>query len=379
MRHEAILRGKLDELRWRVRLLVTQRWVFRGLCGASLACLALVVASKFHWLPAPPEWLIGLLLSGAVGGAIVGLTRRVTRMDAAQLADRRLDLRERLSSGLDFLARGESDPMVIAQVADAAARSAELRAATVFPHRFPREARLFLVGVIVLLAAIYVPELALFQTPQKRAERAALGREGTKLQALTKEPSRRSADRGAEIERRILQQMHNLGKDMKRGQVSKKQAMLRMDRLTREIQQEQRQLALANAPKPLDRAAEQMKQSADAMKRQGNGDAAKALDEMAKALQEKNLEAAAQQLKQLAEKLQSGKMSEAEAKQAAEALSKMAAAMKGTELDEAATQLEQAAKPLQQLAQMPPGAQKEQALQQLMQQAAKSTEAAGGT
>jgi hypothetical protein len=379
MQHEAVLRGKVHELRWRVRLLVTQRWVFLGLFCGSLACLALVVANKLHWLPAPPEWLGGLLLAGALVGAIVGLTRRVTAMDAAQLADRRLDLRERLSSGLDFLSRGETDAMVTAQVADAAERSAQLRSAAVFPHRFPREARLFAVSLLVLLAAIYLPELAIFQGPQKVAERAALGREGEKLQALAKDPTRRRADRSADIERRVLQQMHNLGKDMKRGQVSKKQAMLRMDRLTRDIQKQQQQLALANSPKSLDRAAEQMKQSADAMKQQGNGDAAKALAEMAKSLEKKDLEAAAQQLKQLAEKLQSGKMSEAEAKAAAETLSKMAAAMKGTELDQAAKQLEQAAQPLKQIAQMPPGAQKQAALQQLMQQAAQSTSKAGGT
>jgi hypothetical protein len=100
---------------------------------------------------------------------------------------------------------------------------------------------------------------------------------------------------------------------------------------------------------------------------------------MANSLEKKDLEAAARQLKQLAEKLQSGKMSEAEAKAAAETLSRMAAAMKGTELDQAAKQLERAAQPLKQIAQLPPGTQKEAALQKLMQQAAPSTHAAGGT
>src|SRR2546427_6907384 len=41
------------------------------------------------------------------------LTRPVSLMDAAQLADMRLGLRERLSSGIDFLQRGASDPMTV--------------------------------------------------------------------------------------------------------------------------------------------------------------------------------------------------------------------------------------------------------------------------
>jgi hypothetical protein len=379
MQHEAVLRDKVDELRWRIRLLVTQRWVFRALFAASLVCVALAAAAKLHWIAIGPEWLLGVLLAGALIGIGIGLTRRVTLMDAAQLADRRLNLRERLSSGVDFITRGESDEMVAAQIADAAEHCTRLRPAQVFPHRFPREARWFAGGIVALLAVIYVPELPIFQSPQKRAEQVAMKREGDRLEALAKDATKRKGGRNADVERRVLQQMARLGKDMKRGQVSKKQAMLKMDRLTKDVKQQQQQLALANSPKPLDRAAEQMKQSADAMKKQGDRDSAKALGEMAKSLEKKDLEAAAQQLKQLAEKLQSGKMSEAEAKAAAEMLSKMAAAMKGTDLDQAAKQLEQAAEPLKKLAQMPPGPQRDQALQQLMQQAGQCCNAAGGT
>jgi hypothetical protein len=231
----------------------------------------------------------------------------------------------------------------------------------------------------VVLAAIYVPELPIFQTPQKRAERSAMKREGDKLQVLAKDPTKRKGDKNADIERRILQQMQHLGKDMKRGQVSKKQAMLRMDRLTKEVKQQQQQLALANSPKSLDRAAEQMKHSAAEMKKQGSPDSSKALGDMAKSLEKRDLETAARQLKQLAEKLQSGKMSEAEAKAAAEMLGEMAEALQGTDLDEVAKQLNQAAQPLKQLAQMPPGPQRDAAMQQLMQQAGQSCSAAGGT
>src|SRR5207249_3413607 len=148
---------------------------------------------------AAPEWLAAVLLAGAVVGAGIGWTRRVTLMDAAQLADRRLDLKERLSSGVDFLERGEVHPMVAAQLADAAEHSTRLRPAEVFPHRFPREWRLLAGSLLCLLALLYLPSLPFLQSPQKRAERAAMRREGVRIQALAKEHPRRLGDRNADI------------------------------------------------------------------------------------------------------------------------------------------------------------------------------------
>jgi hypothetical protein len=379
MQHEAVLRARAESLRWRIRLLVAQRWMFLGLLAATLTCLGLVLLGRLQWMPTRSVWLPPILLAGAIGGAGLGLSRRVSLMDAARLADRRLDLKERLSSGVEFIGRGDGDAMMDAQIADAAEHATRLRAAEAFPYRLPREARLFGVALAVLLGAVYLPELAVFQGPRERAEREAMKREGAKIEALAKDPARQRAQSNAEIERRVLQQMQALGRDMKRGQTTKKQAMLRMERLSKELKQAQQQLAVANSPKSLDRSSEQMKQAADASLKRGDQPTARSLDEMAKALQNRDLEAAATQLKQLAEKLQSGKMSEAEIKAAAEALSQMAAAMKGSELDAAAKQLEQAAQPLKQLAQMPPGPEKSQALQQLLQQAAQGCNAAGGT
>ncbi len=138
MQSAAVLRDRVGKLRRRVRLLVTARWVFAALLVASLLCSILVVLDRLELISAPPEDLAGLLGIGALAGAVVGLTRPVSLMDAAQLADRRLGLKERLSSGIDFLQRGASDPMMAAQLVDAAEHSRQLRPREVFPFRPPR-------------------------------------------------------------------------------------------------------------------------------------------------------------------------------------------------------------------------------------------------
>jgi hypothetical protein len=379
MESEAVLRDRVGQLRRRVRLLVTARWVFAALVVAAVLCSILVVLDRLEWISAPPEYLTGVLVLGALIGAAVGLTRRVSLMDAAQLADRRLGLKERLSSGIDFMERGAPDPMTAAQLADAAEHSSRLRAPEVFPFRVPREAKFFAASLLLLCGLVFVPELSVFQSPKVRAEKVAMKKEGERIEKLAKDYKKRSAQKNADITKRIAANMQALGKEMRRGRISKKQAMLKMGRLTKEMKEAQRQLAVANTPRSLEQAADKLKKSAENAQRQGaNPAAAKMMADMASALEKKDFDAAEKQLQQLADKLQKGEMKPEEAKAAADALSKMAGAMKGTQLDAASKQMQEAAKKLAEASKMS-GPQMQQAMKQAMQQAGQQCAQAGGT
>jgi hypothetical protein len=407
MESEAVLRDRVGQLRRRVRLLVTARWVFAALVVAAVLCSVLVVFDRLEWISAPPEYLAGVLALGALIGAAIGMTRRVSLMDAAQLADRRLGLKERLSSGIDFMERNSrreasgvrreidkadgasvdcsrltpdaSRLMIAAQLADAAEHSSRLRAPEVFPFRVPREAKFFAASLLLLCGLVFVPELSVFQSPKVRAEKTAMKKEGERIEKLAKDYKKRSAQKNADITKRIAANMQALGKEMRRGRISKKQAMLKMGRLTKEMKEAQRQLAVANTPRSLEQAADKLKKSAENAQRQGaNPAAAKMMADMANALEKKDFEAAAKQLQQLADRLQKGEMKPEEAKAAADALSKMAEAMKGTQLDAASKQMQEAAKKLAEASKMS-GPQMQQAMKQAMQQAGQQCAQAGGT
>lgn len=379
MQTDAVLRERVGQLRRRVRLLVTARWVFAALLAASLLCSVFVVLDRLAWITAPPEYLAGLLALGAVVGAAIGLTRPISLMDAAQLADRRLGLKERLSSGIDFLRRGASDPMTAAQLADAAEHSQRLRPREVFPFRAPREAKFLLGSLALLFALVFVPELSVFQSPKVRAEKAAIQKQGEQIEKLAKEYKKRDIEHNSQIAKRIAANMQALGQEMRRGRIGKKQAMLKMGRLTKELKDAQRQMAMANTPRSLDQAALDMKKASEnALRRGANPGGAKMMADMARALENKDFQGAAQLLQQLAQKLESGELKPEEAKAAADALSKMAAAMKGTSLDAAGRQMQEAAKRLVAAAKMS-SPQMQQAMRQMMQQAGQSCSQAGGT
>jgi hypothetical protein len=376
---DAILRDRVGQLRRRVRLLVTARWVCAALLAASLVGSLLVILDRLDWISSSSDTLWLLLGVGALAGMVIGLTRPVSLMDAAQLADRRLGLKERLSSGIDFLQRGPADAMMAAQLVDAVEHSQRVRPAEVFPFRLPREAKFFLGSLALLLALLFVPELSLFQSPTVRAQKAAIRKEGVRVEQLAKDYRKRDVARNSQIAKRIAANMQALGEEMRHGHLSKKQAMVRMAHLTKEMRDAQRQMALANTPRSLDQAADQLHQAAQAAPRQGMPpEAAKMMAAMAGALDKKDYQAAAQLLQQLAEKLQNGTMKPEEAKAAAAALSQMASALKGTSLDAAAKQMQTAAKQLAAASKLS-GPQMKQAMKMAMQQAGKSCAQAGGT
>src|SRR5262245_17222866 len=169
MTPESLLQQRVAQLRARLQWLVAQRWAFLGLTAAGIVACLLALAAKLRWLPDAVDWIGLILVTGAVTGLAIGWTRRVTCLAAAQLADSRLDLKERLSSGLVFAAAGARDEMTAAQLADASARAREARSSQVFPWRLPRQCRAAGATLLLLLAILYVPELPFFHSPQQRA------------------------------------------------------------------------------------------------------------------------------------------------------------------------------------------------------------------
>jgi hypothetical protein len=386
---EAILTQRIAQLRLRVRLLVTQRWIVVALLLATGVCAVAALVLRLLGLPLWIEWLPAVLGLAVVVGAVIGWTRRVTALETARLADQRLSLRERLSSGLAFLETPERDPLVAAQIEDAARHSARLEPRVAFPYRLPREARFLAATLLALLAVLFVPEIPFLQSPQARAEKAAMRREGEKLQRLAKEVSGRKTPTNGDVAKRVAENMRKLGIAMERGRVNKKQAMLASNKLTRELREAQRRLAAdglgpkaGSAAKPLDQAAMQMQQAADA-RNSGNATAGqRSLAEMARALQQRDFEAAARVLSALGDRLKSGEMSEAEARDAAATLGKMAEALKGTDLDKVSKELQEALKQLEQaqkLAKSLTPEQAEQLRKLAMMQAGISCGKAGGT
>ncbi|MBI3948558.1 MAG: hypothetical protein HY321_21780 [Armatimonadetes bacterium] len=346
------LEQHINRIRRRIRLLQAVRWGVRFALAGTVASLAFLILSRILHVASQTEWVALLPGVSALAGAAFGALRRVTPHQAALAADARLALRERLSSGLYFLHHPDPDPMVSALVEDATRHSESIDVRRAFPVRATREAHTLAGALLVLALVLALPELPYFQSPAQRAERAAMKAEGARIVRVAKEVRRTAEARKVDLAKRVARNLEHLGEQMGAARISKKEALVKLNKLTREVADAQKQLAAADAGKSLAQAAAELRKAAAQAAGRGirpaPDAAAKRLQAMADALAGNDMEKAAKLLEEMAEEAASSKMSREERQRAADQAMKMAQAMSGTQLDEAAKQLQEAAKQLQQ-------------------------------
>ena len=112
--------------------------------GLVLAVVPLLLKGLFPGVAALAA--AGIALASGLAGVLYGLLARLPASHAARLADRRLTLKERLTSAQEHLGpdAGQGSPaddVVRAQLAETAARVRDLRPATAFPFAIPTQGR----------------------------------------------------------------------------------------------------------------------------------------------------------------------------------------------------------------------------------------------
>jgi hypothetical protein len=143
-----------------VRLRRAEFWALRGLfVGAIAAALPLIVRESLGTLAFVLAG--GLLVLGAVVGAVAGYVRRVTLGEAARLADRGFGFQDRVSTALEWAEHPERTPLVEALVADTVARVEKRDGRRVIPRLLPREAKLVPVPLALGLILALAPPIPL--------------------------------------------------------------------------------------------------------------------------------------------------------------------------------------------------------------------------
>ncbi|MCS6830666.1 MAG: hypothetical protein RMM08_08830 [Armatimonadota bacterium] len=236
-------------------------YLLRGLClgwlvGAGVASLLLALAwamrwDLLYWYP------VGIVATSAVVGLIYGATRRVNTQQVALWLDKQAHAQERLSTAQWLAQHGVRDEMAQLQLQDAASHAEKLRLPRLARVAVPRSLW-WAIGLTALAVWLwFAPDLAWFQSAQTRQEKQALRSVGERAEQLAKEWRKQASGQDREKLRRLAAQLEELAKQMKRARLSKREAMVKMSRLQREAEEQQRRLAEANSGKPMQRARDE--------------------------------------------------------------------------------------------------------------------------
>ena len=281
------------------------------LAGALAMATVVLAVERLGGVSIPgPAWTpfaaaLGLAVAGSLAFAIV---RGPDPTDAAVALDRAFGLNERLSTAITLPEELRETPAGRALIADAIRHVNDLDVASRFGLKLPSRAWVPLIPLAIAGLILVGPEwsrrAAVARSPEVAAasetEKKVVTKQSTALaQKAAERRQGMDKEKFAEAER-LLAQVEKAAKELAKAPPAKKdQAMVALNKLTEALKDRQKQLG---SPEQVNRQLQQLKQMA------GDGPG----DQFAKDLAKGDYAKAADELKQIREKLASGKMTEKE-------------------------------------------------------------------
>lgn len=310
--------------RQRISLLITERLACWGLALAGIAGMLLVLLHNFTawYLSATDAGMVLILaivaLVGACGGVLVARRHPPSDLAIALTLERRLNLKQRLSTAITLQDSDDIPGGFRALVtADALAHASEDVPRRVFPRTFCRHHKVALASWVTVALLLSLPQLPMLHSSEDRTERAQVRDAGKQLQMALREikKSRSSLDHNA-IARQVLRNMRQLGVEMAHNRISKKSAMVRMNQLEDALQRLEQDLdreAQAKAKGDLLKAAADVRQALRGRSQDERNAATRAKQKLASGVpmhklseQERKALATEQQMSMLANQLAAG-------------------------------------------------------------------------
>jgi len=313
-------------------------------CLAAALAVATVVlgVEKLGQVAVPGAAWWPFAIAGGLSLVVAGLIATLTgpdRTDAAVALDRAFGLNERLSTALTLPDEVRSTPAGRALIADAIRHVADLDVTDRFGLAVPRRAWVPIVPVLLAGAITLVNDWP--NRPGGSAQAAATPRVDQK--AVTKQSEtlgRKMAEQRKQMDKqkfaeaeRLLAEVEKTANELAKAPPAQKdKAMMALNKLTDALKDRQKQLG---SPEQVNRTLQQLKEMAS------NGPA----DDFNKALTKGDFQKAANELKQIKEKLASGKMSEKDKEALKQQMNEMAQRLqKLANLEQLKKQLEEAKK-----------------------------------
>ncbi len=287
------LRRRLRGLRLRVRLLLSLRLATAAVALIAAICIPTILLLRLRgiWFPLllPEVALAAAIIASALSALLWSLPDKLL----AESADRRLHLRDRVASSLDFLQDIPPSGMQQAAILDALGHLNRLRPNDTFPAHAPRHSKAAVLCLAALVLVQVLPIPALLLSPHEREEKTELRQQAAKIEPLAKELEQAADEAKDEEAAQVARELRKLVQQLHRGQLTKKQALLNMSELEQKLDKLDQRLAAAR-PKTAAEAAERLRQAAQ------QSTASKAM-ELARQAAAKGDQETAKQLEKLAE------------------------------------------------------------------------------
>jgi len=225
----------LSPFRRRIRLVRVWRCATIGGCVGAAGSLALATLDYFGVVDAAPALLAVPLALGMAAGVGRGLAERLPENAIARSVDRRGGLADRLLSASEV--PGSSSSLAASLLTDAQERAETLKPAALYPIRLNRWH-----GALLALAALcglvfLLGNTTLFRGVRAKQDAAELRRDAAQVQRIAK-PALEDAKRAdaAPQDKDLARQLTRFTSDLRKGRMTKQQALVKANQLAQQAQ-----------------------------------------------------------------------------------------------------------------------------------------------
>ena len=265
-------------------------------------------------------WMYSWILGGAVLGffvtALMTWMRRDSELDVAVEVDKRFGLKERLSSALSLDSASLATNAGQALVEDAESRADTIDVRDQFQYQPRWQALLPIVPIILLVGITFIPNAAAkVVTPEpEQKQRKKIEVAVKELKEQIKEKRKDLLAKGLKDAKVLDSLEKQFDKILDDKNIDKKEALVKLNDIKKQIEDRRKELG----------SSEELKKNLNRLKDVGQGPAKELADAMSKG----DMEQATKAIKELADKLKQGKLSDIEKKKLAKDLAEMAKALK---------------------------------------------------
>lgn len=262
------------------------------------------------------SWIVGSIVLGMIATAVITFRTLGSKIDTAVEIDRRFGLKERLSSALNLSDEDAQSQAGKALIQDAEVKAQDIDIAEEFRFKPTWHALLPLAPMALLLVLFFVPDAQMTLVAE---ETPAFDKKQVELQV--KEFKKKVEEKRKQLEAKGLKDasadLKSLGnkfdKLLSDPDKSQKDTLIQLNDIKKEIEDRRKELG----------DSKEFKKNLNQLKDVGKGPAKK----LANALAEGDFEKAKDAVKQLADSLKDGKLTEEDMKKLAEDLNKLAEAI----------------------------------------------------
>jgi septal ring factor EnvC (AmiA/AmiB activator) len=241
-RQQAEFYGRLSELGAMLKLQTAVVLALRALAAGFVTDAAMLIVARYRAFTPQPWLLAAVPLALGVLALLAGMLRRYSPQTVAGRTDRRLSLKERLTTALELQRRGDGGVLAEAQISDAMWHLRQVEPWHTFPPHVPSRDALSLTAAAVLTAILIVaPNAGKAAIEHQAAVSTAIQQEAQKLQKTATEIQQDEAQTGNHTpdQQSIEQILQQLQQQLQQPSLSAEDALAKLQAAQQQLQANQ--------------------------------------------------------------------------------------------------------------------------------------------